>query len=1463
MKQNVALALRSRRLFAPNVFRSPIRRTAARGTGLLLTVASLILSSTAAHAELRAAWEFNPADVSGASVTASRSTVANTTGTLTGNAATDAGFLALDGSGDYLAFGTDVTGLRGLTAMTLCAWVRVGDTNTVLRRIVEHDDNYYFFQDKGAFRFVIHGTGGANLTSQTGPAAGTWQHVAATWQLNQSAKLYVNGILEATVDNPTVAMPNAAQRLSFGAQRNNGATPTPTAYFKGDMDDVAVWNEMLTPAQIAALAGTGSGGYKGRVTPLALDAFIATRPATRILRTAATVNGLLVSAGGAPANVRLYWGESDGGADTGAWQNVCDFGSTAPGLLATNLTGLGGGTVYHFRYYAEDGASTAYWSAGGSFTTYGAVPDDLAGLQLWLTPDSGAYADTGGTMPAEQGSTVESWHDRSGNARHAARTGTAGTLKLDTVGLEGFPAIRLTDLNNNAYLTVADYAPQDTDNLTVFLVSRALPQTLNASTIHPLITSGPVVHGGGVFTIATMRPGAGGSGYLGYFGRSFDPYPYDTFTSTNQTPNFSDGRGHVMALTLDAAANAGKGVFAGWYDGAFTQSHAGLTANPTNGPIQIGGSTDNESCRYAGFIGDIILYSRVLNEIERNRIGWYLQSKYGLDGTFTDPLRGWLVSRAATAVSKTSATLNGELLDGDLPVSVTLYWGAADGGDNPAAWAHTNIVGAVSVHGMIGVPVTGLTPGQTLYYRFKSENSHGTVWTDTAGTVTPWRDEPSDIAGLQLWLRADDGVFADSGITSATNGAPVIQWNDASGNARHAARVGSVGNLTYAANALNGLPAVTVTDRDGGDYLNTPAYQVADTDNLTVFAVSRAAPQTLNGSAIHPLVGSGSPGSGKGAFCISTMRPNAGGPGNLGFFGRNYNPFPYDDFTSNSASPNFGDGLGHVIALQLAGADTGGIGTFTGYYDGTFTATHDGSTSDPLNGPVEIGGSSYGTSARYAGAFGDVLIYNRVLGAEERNRVGWYLQTKYGLAGVYRNPFAVAFGTPVLTALAGTSATLAIEVTGGDLPAGVTLHWGETDGGTDAGAWAQSSAPASVGALGTASITAESLLPGTIYHARFSGTNSQGVVWSDSGITFVTPGPPIIATGIPNQVDFNTAVLEGTLVATSGAPASVWIYWGATDGGEEAGSWEHAVALGEKEAGQVWTEIAGLAENTSYFYRLFASNSFGGRWATASVRFTTAFDAPGVRRDGLVLWLRADTGVQHSNGWVHAWADQTTDVGGANDATAAGNARPLFVPEGIGERAAIRFDGSNDFLAVPDNGALDLGTGAGKGWTVLAVYLREKSGTQCIVSKGTAGSDTTDWRLFSEDAGVVWGSGAASDSNAWFRVTEPPANQPHLLAATLTQTGEAEGTKVFYIDGQPYFSETYATKAPANDHPAVIGGFSASNGNLGGLVAEVLVYNRVLNEDDLNNAGWHLQQKYGMDGLFEYRAPRGTMIQVR
>lgn len=437
-------------------------------------------------------------------------------------------------------------------------------------------------------------------------------------------------------------------------------------------------------------------------------------------------------------------------------------------------------------------------------------------------------------------------------------------------------------------------------------------------------------------------------------------------------------------------------------------------------------------------------------------------------------------------------------------------------------------------------------------------------------------------------------------------------------------------------------------------------------------------------------------------------------------------------------------------------------------------------------------------------------------------------------------------------------------MTDGDLPSELTLHWGLADNGTDATAWENAAPVVIANALGVMNVTLQNLEPGTFYHARFSADNSQGTVWADNGVTFLTPGPPITTTGLPNDIDFNAVTLEGTLVATSGAPASVWIYWGSADGGTDTAAWQHAVPLGAQEPGPVSARITSLAADTIYFYRLYASNSLGGRWAPSSASFTTAFTPPFLKTSGLVLWLRADAGVAHSNGLVYAWADQATGLGGANNAAAAaGAACPTYMPGAIGGRAAIWFDGINDILTVADHDALDLGTGAGKGWTVLAVYLREKNGTQCIVSKGTAGSDSADWRLFSEAAGIIWGTGVATDANAWFRVTEPSANQPHLLAATLTQTGATEGTKVFYIDGVPHLSGTYAAKAPANTAPMVIGGFSQSNGNLQGLVAEVMVFNHTLNDDNLSNVGWYLQQKYGIDGQFQYRAPRGTTILIK
>jgi hypothetical protein len=319
-----------------------------------------------------------------------------------------------------------------------------------MRRIVEHDDNFYLYQDAGRYRFVIHGVGGASLTSTTAPAAGSWQHVTAVWQRNNTAKIYVNGIPEATVNNPTVAMPNNAQRLSFGAQRNNSATPTPGAFYRGDMDDVAVWNTVLPQHQIEALAGRGLGGYGSRAVPLALESVTALK-ATGVRKDAATLNVRLGPTNYSPAEVWAYWGTADGGTDAALWANTNALGTCGAGIVSTNLAGLAANVTYHYRFCsAIPGAAdpnARIWSAATrTFTTWRYQPDEIGDLQLWLKADDGVYLDAG-TAPATNGSAVTQWNDWSGNGRAATRLGASNNVTYACDSLNEMPVIRMTDIS--------------------------------------------------------------------------------------------------------------------------------------------------------------------------------------------------------------------------------------------------------------------------------------------------------------------------------------------------------------------------------------------------------------------------------------------------------------------------------------------------------------------------------------------------------------------------------------------------------------------------------------------------------------------------------------------------------------------------------------------------------------------------------------------------------------------------------------------------------------------------------------------------------------------------------------------------------------------------------------------------------------------------------------------------------
>jgi hypothetical protein len=87
-----------------------------------------------------------------------------------------------------------------------------------------------------------------------------------------------------------------------------------------------------------------------------------------------------------------------------------------------------------------------------------------------------------------------------------------------------------------------------------------------------------------------------------------------------------------------------------------------------------------------------------------------------------------LENQSATAVTTTSATLNGAITDiGNDAPSITLFWGTTDGGVNAAAWQNSqNLSG--TYNGNFSAAITGLSPSTIYYFTARATNSAAASW---------------------------------------------------------------------------------------------------------------------------------------------------------------------------------------------------------------------------------------------------------------------------------------------------------------------------------------------------------------------------------------------------------------------------------------------------------------------------------------------------------------------------------------------------------------------------------------------------------------------------------------------------------------------------------------------------------------------------------------------------------------
>lgn len=166
--------------------------------------------------------------------------------------------LLFDGADDYVAAGSwHVPG----TAMTICAWIRIGEPYDdkdprVLSKAVgsaeqDHDWMLSLTMSGGdirpRFRLKTDDTTATLIAGSGNLAPGTWYHLAA---------VYDGGAMRLFVDGSSVGSLAKSGNLSTGsALIYIGANP-PAAYapFKGELDDVCVYNVALDATQLLAVA---------------------------------------------------------------------------------------------------------------------------------------------------------------------------------------------------------------------------------------------------------------------------------------------------------------------------------------------------------------------------------------------------------------------------------------------------------------------------------------------------------------------------------------------------------------------------------------------------------------------------------------------------------------------------------------------------------------------------------------------------------------------------------------------------------------------------------------------------------------------------------------------------------------------------------------------------------------------------------------------------------------------------------------------------------------------------------------------------------------------------------------------------------------------------------------------------------------------------------------------------------
>lgn len=164
---------------------------------------------------------------------------------------------------NYLSFGTPAA-VNDLSTMTLMMWIKV-PANTKGTLFYKSDGNssqgwmFYIDTDYRLYFGVVRASANVQFKAHntTAGIAGTWAQLVVTWNgvlASSGVHIYVNGVEWVqggsgySQDGSGNHDSDATQPLLFGKNAGGGG-----GSFNGALDEAAIWNRVLSPAEVAHL----------------------------------------------------------------------------------------------------------------------------------------------------------------------------------------------------------------------------------------------------------------------------------------------------------------------------------------------------------------------------------------------------------------------------------------------------------------------------------------------------------------------------------------------------------------------------------------------------------------------------------------------------------------------------------------------------------------------------------------------------------------------------------------------------------------------------------------------------------------------------------------------------------------------------------------------------------------------------------------------------------------------------------------------------------------------------------------------------------------------------------------------------------------------------------------------------------------------------------------------------------